>query len=206
MNCLSIDFDIIMKPAIELYNDLTSATWRVRDLEKEYPILSVVLPPDYSIYQYVTRFVLTMFKKLPQEKVFFIEHHRTAAKLLEGYKDISLCNIDHHHDVGYDIKPQRWLAQANDGDWVKYLMDRKSVIYYTWVCNDNSYLPSDDLRPIYVNKFFQLKQVDLDQFTNNIDMLILCHSPEWIPIQYDKLWQIWIDLAETWYGTEFVVT
>lgn len=50
VNCLTIDFDIIMKPSINFYNDLVNEEWSVSGIEKEYPMVAAVLPPDFGIY------------------------------------------------------------------------------------------------------------------------------------------------------------
>lgn len=103
MNCLTIDFDIIMAPSIGLYNDLISDDWTLGKIEKEYPNLSLVLPPDYYLYEYITKYLIHVFKNTSPEKIFFIQSHETAAKILEELTNIQLVNIDHHHDIGYDI-------------------------------------------------------------------------------------------------------
>jgi len=201
VNCLTIDFDIIMRPSIELYNDLIDNDFGIQDLEHDFPVLTKVLPPDLYIYNYLTRFLIREFKKLPAEKVFFVESHEKVAKLLEGQSDVMVCNIDHHHDVAYEMEAKTPVFVPGAGNWLKYLKDKGIVTYYTWVHNPNSSQPDDDLAP-YIDSQYELQQMDLETVPE-IDMLIICNSPEWIPSDYQELWNIWVSIAEEWYGTEF---
>ena len=89
-----------MRPSIEFYNDLVSDEWTVSGIEREYPMVTTVLPPDFNIYNRIVRLIMRQFKQLEQSKVFFIKDHNKVIDLLQGYADVSLCNIDHHHDVG----------------------------------------------------------------------------------------------------------
>lgn len=203
MNCLTIDFDIIMKPAITLYNDLVGDNWTMNGIEKECPNLPLVLPPDYYIYEYLTRFIVKLFKTVPADKVFFIKSHEMAAKLLEGNTDVKLTNIDHHHDVGYEgIHSKTKLRFPHTGDWVKYCKDNGIVSSYLWIGNPNSIYPKDELEH-YIDQSVELSQIDLLTFSEEVDMLIICNSPEWIPSMYQPLWDVWVGIAEEWYGVEF---
>ena len=203
VNCLTIDFDIIMGPSINLYNDLVSDDWTLSKIEKTYPNLPLVLPPDYFMYDYITRFLIKLFKVLPKEKVFFVSHHRSAGTLLDGQTNVALTNIDHHHDVGYEnVRAITRLAAPHDGDWVKYLKDKNVLESYTWIGNSNSFYPKDELEH-YIDASMEVKQVDLFASVPQVDMLIICNSPEWIPEQYQTLWDIWTGIYEEWYGVEF---
>ena len=63
MNIVSIDFDIIMEPDINLYNDWVG----VDNLEgintyiKDYKILEN-LKANLSIYEYLTKFLINLFQ------------------------------------------------------------------------------------------------------------------------------------------------
>lgn len=205
MNCLTIDFDIIMKPCIQLYNDLIDDNWTIPQIESNFPTLPLVLQPDFFIYEYITRFLIRVFKALPSNKVFFIKDHGTAGRLLDNYKNVNLTNIDHHHDIGYGATTARMqLSAPHTGDWVKYLKDKKIVTTYNWIGNSNSVYPKTELEP-YIDCSIELPQIDLNKFVEQIDMLIICNSPEWIPSQYQTLWDIWVGIAEEWYGVEFEI-
>jgi len=206
VNCLTIDFDIIMAPSIGLYNDCIGDDWSIQGIEKEYPAVPMVLPPDYYLYQYLTSFLIQQFKKMDASKIFFIKSHETAAKLLEGHTGVNLCNIDHHHDVGYEnVRARTKIFKPDSGNWIKYLKDKKIIDTYLWVHNSNSTFPIKELTTNYIDADRELKQMDLDNIPEQIDLLIICNSPEWIPSLYQPLWDIWLTIAESWYGAEFEV-
>lgn len=194
-----------MRPSIEFYNDLVSEEWTVSGIEREYPIITTVLPPDFNIYDRIVRLIMRQFKQLEQSKVFFIKDHNKAVDLLRGYTDVSLCNIDHHHDVGYeDTTPLTNIIRPDVGNWVKYLKDKKIVTNYTWIHNPNSTFPESKLDK-YINNHYELQQIQTNQFDKQIDLLIICNSPEWIPSMYQPLFNILLNIAEEWYQTEFEI-
>ena len=207
MRVLSIDFDIIMAPCIQLYNSMADDDNRgIRDAEEYFPQLKFILMPDFNTYIKLTTFLIRQLKNCPKEKVFFIEDHNKLAKLLEGEKDVDLCNIDHHHDICYgDFKISSRILIPNVGNWVKYLKDKGIVTHYTWVYNNTSNFPDDDIEDYYLDEWYEFQQIDLSQIIGQIDKLVICHSPQWVPSNYDALWDIWIKIAEEWYGTEFDV-
>ena len=71
-------------------------------------------------------------------------------------KDIDrfqLFNIDHHHDIGYNkTTVATKIIRPECGNWVKYLGDKDKLSEYIWICNDNSDIPSSDLRKIYLTE------------------------------------------------------
>lgn len=204
MNVLTIDFDIIMRPSIQLYNNLIDDEIMIADLERDFPILTKALPPDLYIYHYLTEFLVRQFKKMDASKVFFVNDHDAVIKLVDNTTDVSLCNIDHHHDIAYQLDADQRIFVPHVGNWVKYLRDKGVVTHYIWVHNPNSDPPTDDLREKYLDSDYELQQMDLDNVPD-IDMLIICNSPEWIPSDYQEMWEIWVSIAEAWYGQEFEV-
>ena len=62
MNVLSIDFDIIMAPSINLYNNMVPQThWE--DLLKSLPNLATT-PADLNIYSNILRYLLRTINKI----------------------------------------------------------------------------------------------------------------------------------------------
>ena len=62
MNILTIDFDIIMAPSIQLYNDIIKGNneWTIENMTEIYPLLNYV-EADFEIYQKLTNFFLSSF-------------------------------------------------------------------------------------------------------------------------------------------------
>ena len=202
MNVVSIDFDIIMKPDINLYNDWIEDDLGVNDFIKEYKVLENV-KADLYIYEYLTRFLLKVIKRIDASKVYFIESHETVAK----YIDQTFCNlwnIDHHHDITYNEENIALpLINCNCGDWVKFLMDSKKVKQYVWIGNSNSVEPDESVQNHYQYEQKVLEEFNLDKLAQQTDMLFICKSSDWLPEHYAPLFDAWIAICEEYYEESF---
>ena len=136
MNIVTIDFDIIMGPSIGVYNNAVNEDFKVDSIIEDYPFLSNV-PADLNIYEYLTRYIVDVIKVLPQDKIQFIRSHEQIVPLVSKYRNANLVNIDHHHDIGYEIED--WakpiVGKPQCGNWVKKLFDTKVINHYDWVSN-----------------------------------------------------------------------
>lgn len=206
MNVVSIDFDIIMEPDINLYNNWvgTDGDNGVNDLIQEYSLLDH-LKADLNIYEYLTRFLIKVIKKIDYENIYFIENHDTLVRYI-GNSAINLWNIDHHHDITYDEENVSMpVLECYCGNWIKYLMDYKKIKQYTWIKNANSIEPMEHVSKIYNHEEKILKEYNLDNLIEKIDRLFICKSPEWIPRHYLPLFDAWIAICEEHYGKSFKV-
>ena len=187
---LSIDFDLIMKPSIEAYNNMVNGVDPNESIAargKEFPFLQC-LPADLEIYKTLTEYI----SKIAKDKKVFIKDHREAFQLIKDFaKDekVNLINIDHHHDIMYqisDIEP----AEPTDANWVRHLYDNGIIEKYSWVRNNNSRMPFD-----WVQKDFP--DVDYLYFEREMlneikpDYVIICLSPAWVPPLYYPLFDLW---------------
>ena len=208
MRVLTIDFDIMMGSIIELYNNMASAgEGGIRYLEEMYPQLQPILMPNFGVYEYITSFFINQFKTMKAENLYFIREHNGIIPIIENETDVDLCNIDHHHDVCYgNFRASSKIILPNEGNWVKYLKDKGVIANYTWVHNPNSLFPDEDeITDTYINEEYELQQINLDNIVGKVDKVIICYSPEWIPSNYDALWDIWMTIANNWFGKEFEV-
>lgn len=194
MNVVTIDFDIIMRPSISFYNDMVDIENPFKDYIEEFSYLTNI-PADLYIYDYITRYITkTMVGGC--RKVYFINSHESAAKILKELsieKPVTLYNIDHHHDLGYDMEEFDWkkpVATSNVGNWIKYCKDRRYIDKYYWVHNENSDMYPDEAKK-YVTADYNLKDVNLDDEEFTPDALIICASYEWIPPMYHSLYLTW---------------
>ena len=120
---LTIDFDIVMKNSIELYNNLAqSETWESK--LKLSPLLNY-LPIDGATYQKLTRFLIKkIFSTLDKDKIHFLGNHKDIVKYLSKEEQYHILNFDHHHDWCYsDEDYENKIEKLNCGNWVKYLSD-----------------------------------------------------------------------------------
>lgn len=202
---LTIDFDIIMSPSIQLYNDLIGDRKGVNKIIKQYPLMEYIMAPDFFIYENLTRELVRLFKRLPTDKVFFISEHDSVISLTKDLKEFKLVNIDHHHDIGYDkTTATTKILYPDCGNWVKYLSDKGKITEYVWVNNSNSDKPNDSLLRAYLGAFLEIKEFDFESI-QDIDRLIICNSPQWIPPNSQALYMAWVGIAEEFYERNFKI-
>lgn len=185
MNVLSIDFDIIMAPSINLYNSMVpQAHWE--DLLKTLPNLATT-PADLNIYSKILRYLLrTVDKTSP---IYIAYSHSFIKDYLQYDYDLNIVNIDHHHDIFYDEKDKECkLQDCTCANWVKYFYDQGQLKNYTWVHNDNSFDPNFEVNFKY-NKI-PFKEFE---FANSYDKYFICLSPEWVPPYYHSLFYTLLD-------------
>ena len=189
MKILSIDFDIIMKPSIEAYNNLIDGHQPDKSIGaycKEFPFFSC-LPADLDIYSVLTKYL----KDIPKEKRIFITDHREAFGVVRDHANgvpVSLINIDHHHDIAYHECPL--TPNAADGNWVKCLYDNNLIQDYTWIRNNNSHMPYDWVQEQFPDVEYLYFEKEL---LNEIkpDLVVICLSPNWVPKMYYPLYDLW---------------
>jgi len=191
---LSIDFDIIMAPSIELYNDYAFAEtdpaelWA--DLEAEYQFeFYDKLQFDETILYGITD-LLKHFKDKP---IYFITDHDEVVDILKKSPNYNIdiyniYNVDFHHDFWYDKLAFNEILQQDEyncGTWLGYLYLTKKLSSVTWVKalhsdamsfrpygNDNCKINLESIRNIE-----KLKDIDFDE-------VYFCLSPQWIPPRY----------------------
>lgn len=186
MNIVSIDFDIIMAPSIEFYNNLVS----YEDLFDNE--LMRICNADLIHYSRLTVWLLKEINRLTDNDIIFIKSHDSIIKCLEQNPNITLFNIDHHHDLGYTGETDEPI---NCGNWAKYLLNNHLIKNYIWINNENSVSPKH-----YKEKYGMetLKSFNLDNL--EADKIIICLSPEWVPPQYRHLFFLWMDIVQETYG------
>lgn len=198
MNITTIDFDIIMEPSINFYNNKISEKESLESILKEYPFLEESFPADFFRYDYLTRYIIQAAnKKIP---IYFINSHKSLLKILKdkySNENIHITNIDHHHDIGYDI--DNWLLPLKEltcGNWVKYGIDKKLFHSYSWIHNENSSSPDKIAEKKYLKESQLFKDSDLTTLAKETDCLIICASYEWVPPKYHPLFMIWQSICE----------
>lgn len=206
MNIVTIDFDIIMKPSINFYNDLVDVNEPIKDYIDEFSFLTNV-PADLYIYDFLTRYIVhSMLHGC--SKVFFINSHETATDIIKEFSaenPVTLYNIDHHHDLGYEMKTMDWkrpAAVAEVGNWVKYCKDRRYIQDYYWIHNDNSAMYPEEASHL-ISGEYDLKDVNLEEENFKPDVLIICASYEWVPPVYHALYMNWNSICSEIAGEEY---
>lgn len=198
MNVLTIDFDIIMAPSINLYNNMVpKEDWD--DLERN-PQINLSFA-DYQIYQKLTILLSQLITSLNFSQIHFIQDHEQVNQVIGTEPIETLVNIDHHHDVSYADE----IEKLNCGNWVYYLKQNNSLQNYIWIHNTNStFIPNDKSFAAIIDESYNFDDYNLDNLTKqNFDKLIICLSPPWVPPRQRALFYLWMDLFNNYYHTHF---
>lgn len=205
MDIISIDFDIIMSPSINFYNDMVGDDVLLSNLLEDFPQLENSFNADLYIYQYFTRFITQMcMNGVP---VHFITNHQDIIPFLSKYDEpVNVYNFDHHHDIGYGIN--NWNMKINKvacGNWVKYGKDNNLINDYIWIHDDNAGELEGIPRKKYLTKEYSLNEYSAKKHSLDIGEIIICASWEWIPPSYNPLFNTWIAICEEILNKEILI-
>lgn len=193
MNVVSIDFDIIMAPSIELYGSFGQK----QPYEDYYMNL---FNADLVIYNKITNWLLNNVPNLNETDIYFIESHEQIINFLPKDDNIALFNIDHHHDLGYkspkDLDEEDLSLDC--GNWGLYLLKNNLITNYTWIKNSNS-------SKSFYNKYSYNSKCFYDFDLNKLkpNKIIICLSAPWVPEQYYPLFNLWIDMISKIKNTNY---
>lgn len=192
MNIVSIDFDIIMAPSIELYGSFENKQF----YENYYNNL---FNADLLIYTKLTEWLLQHFPTVGQDNIYFIESHQEIVNFIPKDEENLLINIDHHHDLGYG-PPQELekpITNLNCGNWALHLLQNKLIKDYVWIKNNNS--KNGYCKYNFNSKFFY--NYNLNELKP--DRIIICLSSPWVPQQYHSLFYLWMNMASKLNDTQY---
>lgn len=195
-NILSIDFDIIMEPSIQFYNNMTHITWNEIGKGNNYVD---ILTANYDTYHKLTKYLLSLTKKLPKEHIHFIYDHHHIVSMLDENEQYNVVNIDHHHDKGYPQREQEDILSQplNCGNWVRFVPNLNK---YTWIKNPNSIsVIGENIESV---PGLNIANYPLETLTIP-DEVFICFSVPWIPPNHQSLFYLWMDLLNEIYHTHF---
>ena len=200
-NIVTIDFDIIMAPSINLYNHMIGNTnWNNAFMDDPQLALS---RGDYAQYVQLTNWVMNVAQKMNPSQIHFIHSHEHVMNFIpEGDEELSIINIDHHHDISYNDKDStETIETLNCGNWVKYIAEHKNLARYIWLNNTNSTEPHEATKSI-LSTSCALQNYYLTTLSAP-DILIICLSEEWVPPTIRPLFFLWMDLLNGYYNCHF---
>ena len=196
---LSIDFDIVMHPCIELYNDDVEGEDNPEELwnflENKYNF------EDLNLLKYDDKLVIQLIQLLKYNKnkpIYFIQEHQEIVDILKKsptYKEdkYNIINIDFHHDLWYNEESFQAILQDDEyncANWLGYLLLKKKLISASWVKASNSIPPriktygnNIQLNTLYFKDLEKLYQIDFDE-------IYFCLSPQWVPPKYQIIYEI----------------
>ena len=180
-NIITIDFDIIMAPSIELYNHIVCAQISVNSIANCNSLMKYC-NADLEIYKIISFYLFKLFEDLKEENIHFIFDHHQIWNYLEENTIYNVYNIDHHHDYGYpDANPELYC-----GNWVLKMEESNKLNKYIWITDYSS-----DLFPNEKYERILLSDIDLNDLPKP-DELIICASFQWIPEQFFPLFDFWL--------------
>lgn len=203
-NILSVDFDCIMYPCIQLYNDHVftkeNATQTWNNLKYRYDIMAHI-SYDANVLAMISKAMLTAL--LHGARFTGIQNHEeildhpNVKKWIKNNERIRVFNIDHHHDLGYNDDKLDELMNHDVYDctnWVEWLYRKGHLEEYTWVKSPNS--------DTGFSKDFNVNMVSYQEFEKeigklkggNIDEIFFCLSPQWVPYEYHHLYKLISDM------------
>lgn len=197
---VTIDFDIIMAPSIQLYNGLVPGyTWD--DIfNMNLPYFELLTEDGYH-FKRLTKYIIGLTRELNANQFSFIHSHENVIKVVKNDYDLRIINIDHHHDLGYAQPGTGEEQKYTCANWVKSLFEDNKCISYTWIHNENSEFPIEDQRK-FLTKDYSLRHFNLDSIPLP-DEVILCLSNPWVPPNLQNLFYTWIDILNEIYDTHF---
>lgn len=190
---LTIDFDIIMNPSIDWYND---SELEVDEFLNRFDFMPV-LTADLNLYRDLTEIVLKYIDNI----TFIYNHHDIVDFLKNEEEPFELYNIDYHHDIGYGEDNEWHIPLSEDdyheGNWVRYLYNINKIQKYIWYKSYYSSSPDEEIEK-YLSEEHLIHNVNMDLFTKEIefDRIYICLSPEWVPEYYRTLYYLWEDLTK----------
>ena len=206
-NIVTIDFDIIMGPSIDGYNDLITEDMPMRELSKRFPYFGMA-EADLYVYEYVTRYLTDILMHIEdKDKIKFISTHELVYHICKKETEkFNLVNIDHHHDINYNNDWSKPIIDINEGNWVKRLFDMNKVNKYAWIGNSNSVMFDIDQCPFKEQiEMTILRDYNLGELSGRTDELICCMSADYIPPLYHPLFLAWRAIAEEIMDTDYLI-
>ena len=202
---LTIDFDIIMYPCLQIYNDLVggdvnpTANWEFLKRERG-------LEPFIKYDANVLKMIGTIIKHHRNKGSKFIvceEHQQVVDYLkLSGTYDednFNIINIDFHHDIWYRPEDKNVLINFDDyncSNWLGYLLLKDKIETMSWYAayNSTNFFDNSYQQEMPLSKF-RLDELSDIYNQDCIDEIYFVLSPQWVPYEFHHLFDLIIDLT-----------
>ena len=130
MKVLSVDFDIVMGPDIDLYNPKVPVYATLEEMIADHPALAG-LRIDFDHYRKLIILLLELTKDIDYSNIYIAYSHNSIIDFLKDDDDLEIVNIDHHHDLGYDETDT--FEESTYANWAYYLFKQNKIKTYTWL-------------------------------------------------------------------------
>lgn len=206
MKILSIDFDWVMEPFIQAYNQFSRTsssgpdeTWEY--ITTEIPALQHSMPfeMDYGKYADLYFFLRAICSNNPKSYIYIGQSHSEIVPIIKEVHQrlggtLDIINIDHHHDRGYKTTDEQEFRDRpyDCTNWLYYLTKYYQVDKCVWVRNKNSEMNLFHDLPAnheYIT-LTELKDLDINE---HYDLIFICASWDWVPLKYRPLFHIFVE-------------
>jgi len=222
MRVLSIDLDYIMKPSIEIFNEVffnDNPTLRWEKLFDNVDFKESHFYIDQSNLLYCFNIFLKSLKNC--SSVSFGYEHDSILFSIAEYENIEIINIDHHDDVfGGDYVKEMTDEEAykmefyellkhnrvHEGNWGAWLAGNNKLKSFTWIGNDNSGNKDRNKYNEKIIENYQNLERENYQFNNfNFDHIFVCLSPQYIPKNHWHYFSMFISAFEEFTGKDAII-
>lgn len=202
---LTIDFDIIMYPCLQIYNDFVSGdanpteSWEFLKRERG---IEPFIRYDANTLNMIGKIIKTQIDK--GATLFSYKEHQEVVDRLktnDSYEsDIySITNIDFHHDIWYRPDDKNILINFDDyncSNWLGYLLLKEKIKDISWYKAHNSALffdrEYDKEIPLQLYRLDEMQELLEQQF----DEVYFILSPQWVPYEFQHLYDLIIALTK----------
>lgn len=199
MNILSVDFDWIMQPTIEAYNNMVHGYTKLgpkevwEHIEKNIPGFEPLC--DLNRFTDLYFFLKDHSKNLYKEDIYIGFNHDELYRFMDDLnaKKYLVYNVDHHHDLGYRLDEQPLEEQPITlANWAEKAHENLNMYKYVWIHNANSCLPEKIPDKLKYTHTTDIRLLDGVKF----DKIFICASWEWVPLKYQNLFAILTSLFD----------
>jgi len=184
MRVLTIDLDYISTNYAKLvdnhfYNDFADKRWG------EFYNNTYFKEEHFTVNIDNWMFVLDVFTKALVEctdVAFGYEHDSILHDLQHVDEEISIVNIDQHHDICYLNEQYKEVVEydiVSQADWVLWLIKHKKVSDYVWINNKNSTPLDSSVVELDWNYQATTKE-NLEISDYKFDYIFVCGSPQYL--------------------------
>ena len=179
----------------------------------KYKVLSIDLDWLQSHFHLKNLNALFFDKVKTAKRIVFSKHHHTILNELHDKNNISLHNIDHHHDICYQESQQTCITEgrATYACWVGYLIYSKKLNEHYWYKNGDSSVLDPEQSHNSSQYFFTniiihnelpyhvVEDLTHAQSVDTYDLMFVCSSQEYSNIQYSVVYDIYKDMCNDYY-------
>jgi len=217
MRVLSIDLDYIMKPSIEVYNNIffnDNPTLRWEKIFENVDFKESHFFIDQSNLLFCYNTFLKALKNCSD--VSFGYEHDSILFSISEFDNIEIVNIDHHDDIfGGDYVEELSLEEAlkkeyyeilkhnrvHEGNWGAWLAGNNKLRSFIWIGNDNSGNKTRNEYNGQIIKDYQNIERENYKFNDyNFDHIFVCLSPQYVPKNHWHYFSMFISVFEEFTG------